>query len=52
MPQYQKESFVKNKELFALLDRLAEEKHATPAQISMAWMMCKESWIEPLTPCR
>lgn len=52
MPQYQKESFVKNKELFALLDRLAEEKHATPAQISMAWMMGKKPWIVPIPGTR
>lgn len=52
MPQYQKESFVKNKELFALLDRLAEEHHATPAQISMAWMMSKHPWIVPIPGTR
>lgn len=52
MPQYQKESFVKNKELFALLDHLAEEKHATPAQISVAWMMSKKPWIVPIPGTR
>lgn len=52
MPQYKKESFVKNKELFALLDRLAEEKHATPGQISMAWMINKKPWIVPIPGTR
>ncbi len=36
MPQFQKESFEQNKALFAFLDELAAQKHATPAQISLA----------------
>ena len=52
MPQYSKDSFEKNKALFALLGRFAEEKHATPAQISLAWMMCKKPWIVPIPGTR
>ena len=52
MPQFQKESFGQNKALFSLLDRLAEQKHATPAQISLAWMMCKKPWIVPIPGTR
>lgn len=52
MPQYRKESFDENKELFALIDGLAEEHHATPAQISLAWMMCKKPWIVPIPGTR
>lgn len=52
MPQYHKESFEKNKQLFALIDGLAEEHHATPAQISLAWMMCKKPWIVPIPGTR
>ncbi len=52
MPQFQKESFGQNKALFALLDELAERKHATPAQISLAWMMCKKPWIVPIPGTR
>ena len=48
MPQFQKESFGQNKALFSLLDELAEQKHATPAQISLAWMLCKKPWIVPI----
>ena len=47
MPQFQKESFGQNKALFTLLDELAEQKHATPAQIPLAWMLCKKPWIVP-----
>lgn len=27
-------------------------KHATPAQISLAWMMCKRPWIVPIPGTR
>lgn len=52
MPQFQKESFGQNRELFSLLDTLAERKHATPAQISLAWMMCRKPWIVPIPGTR
>lgn len=52
MPQYQKESFAQNKHLFEMLDQLAEAHHATPAQISLAWMMCKKPWIVPIPGTR
>ena len=52
MPQYRKESFEQNEALFALIDGLAEEHHATPAQISLAWMMCKKTWIVPIPGTR
>ncbi len=52
MPQYQKESFDKNKCLFEMLDQLAETHHATPAQVSLAWMMCKKPWIVPIPGTR
>ena len=28
------------------------EKHATPAQISLAWMLCKRPWIVPIPGTR
>ena len=52
MPQFQKESFGQNKALFTLLDELAEQKHATPAQIPLAWMLCKKPWIVPIPGTR
>ena len=27
---------------------MAQEKNATPAQISLAWMLCKKPWIVPI----
>lgn len=52
MPQYQKESFAQNKYLFEMLNQLAETHHATPAQISLAWMMCKRPCIVPIPGTR
>ena len=52
MPQYQKDSFEKNKWLFEMIEQLAMEKHATPAQISLAWMMSKKPWIVPIPGTR
>lgn len=52
MPQFRKESFKQNRDLFALLDRLAEEHHATPSQIALAWMLCKRPWIVPIPGTR
>lgn len=52
MPQFRKESFEQNRGLFALLDRLAEEHHATPSQIALAWMLCKRPWIVPIPGTR
>ena len=35
-----------------MLNQLAETHHATPAQISLAWMMCKRPWIVPIPGTR
>lgn len=52
MPQFTDEAIEQNRELLALLDQMAKEKEATPAQISMAWMLCKKSWIVPIPGTR
>ena len=52
MPQFRPESFEQNRTLFALIDRLAEEHHATPSQIALAWMMNKRPWIVPIPGTR
>lgn len=45
MPQYKEENFEQNKELLALIRELALKHSATPAQISLAWMLCKKPYI-------
>lgn len=52
MPQFTPEAVDQNRELLALLDRIAAEKGATPAQISLAWMLCKKPWIVPIPGTR
>ena len=52
MPQFQSDAMEKNGELLSLLNKMAEEKHATPAQISLAWMMCKKPYIVPIPGTR
>lgn len=52
MPQFRPESFEQNRSLFALLNSLADEHHATPSQISLAWMMGKHPWIVPIPGTR
>lgn len=52
MPQFTDEAMDQNRALFALLDDLAARKNATPAQISLAWMLCKKPWIVPIPGSR
>ena len=52
MPQYHPKSFEKNRALFALLERLAEEHRATASQISLAWMMNKRPPVGPIPGTR
>ena len=46
------EAAEQNRALLALLRDLAEHKHATPAQISLAWMLCKKPYIVPIPGSR
>lgn len=41
-----------NQPLLDMLHRFADEKHATPAQISLAWMLHKENFIVPIPGMR
>lgn len=52
MPQFQKDAFEANQQLMALIRQTAEAKNATPAQISLAWMMNKKPYIVPIPGSR
>lgn len=52
MPQFQPDSYDKNRDLLEFIRRIAAEKNATPAQISLAWMLCKKPWIVPIPGTR
>ena len=38
----------KNQALVDLLKRVAEEKHATPAQIALAWVLARRPYVVPI----
>lgn len=52
MPQYTQEGYEKAKALLELLTDMAEEKHATMGQLSLAWMLCKKPYIVPIPGSR
>lgn len=52
MPQYTPEGFEANKALFEYIRALSAEKNCTPAQISLAWMICKKPYIVPIPGSR
>lgn len=52
MPQFTDQAVDENQALLQLLDTLSARKQATPAQISMAWMLCKKPWIVPIPGTR
>lgn len=52
MPQFTDQAVEQNQKLLQLLHHMADEKKATPAQISLAWMLCKKPWIVPIPGTR
>lgn len=52
MPQFTDAAADQNHDLLELLRSMAAEKDATPAQISLAWMLCKKPWIVPIPGTR
>lgn len=52
MPQFQKDSFRKNRQLFTLLDSIAQEHHLTMTQVALAWMLNRKPYIVPIPGTR
>lgn len=52
MPQYSEEGLKKTEKLLEIINKIALEKDATPAQISLAWMLCKKDYIIPIPGSR
>ena len=52
MPQFTPEAMDKNREMIQYLEEMADKKNATPAQISLAWMLAKKPWIVPIPGTR
>ena len=52
MPQFTEEGLKENEKFLLWMKQLAEEKNATPAQISLAWMSAKKPYIVPIPGTR
>ncbi|HIW84023.1 MAG TPA: aldo/keto reductase [Candidatus Dorea gallistercoris] len=52
MPQFTPEAMDKNQEMIRYIKEMAEQKNATPAQISLAWMLAKKPFIVPIPGTR
>lgn len=52
MPQYQEKGYQKAKKLLDFLNTLSQKKNCTMAQLSLAWMLCKEDFIVPIPGSR
>lgn len=50
--RFEKENMVANQPLLDLLHQFAQEKNATPAQISLAWMLHKYKFLVPIPGSR
>ena len=48
LPRFTPEARKSNQALVAALSRLAATKNATPAQISLAWLLALKPWIVPI----
>jgi aryl-alcohol dehydrogenase-like predicted oxidoreductase len=47
-PRFAPEARAANLALVDLLKHIAERKHATPAQIALAWLLAQKPWIVPI----
>ena len=52
MPQFTAEGVAKIEQLLGLIETMAQEKNATPAQLSLAWMLAKKPYIVPIPGSR
>ncbi|QNK02208.1 aldo/keto reductase [Dyella telluris] len=48
LPRFSPEAMAANQAMVDLLREIAATKHATPAQIALAWLLAREPWIVPI----
>jgi len=48
LPRFAPDALKANQALIKLLSSIAEEKHATPAQIALAWLLAQKPWMVPI----
>jgi aryl-alcohol dehydrogenase-like predicted oxidoreductase len=51
-PRFTPEAIKANRVVVDLLERIATQKGATPAQIALAWLLAQKSWIVPIPGSR
>jgi aryl-alcohol dehydrogenase-like predicted oxidoreductase len=51
-PRFTAEAIRANRAVIDLLERIAAEKGATPAQIALAWLLAQKPWIVPIPGSR
>jgi aryl-alcohol dehydrogenase-like predicted oxidoreductase len=51
-PRFAPDARAANVAMVDLLKRIAERKHATPAQIALAWLLAQKPWIVPIPGTR
>src|SRR4051812_49032748 len=52
IPRFTPEARKANQALVDLLGSIAERKHATPAQVALAWLLAQKPWIVPIPGTR
>jgi len=48
VPRFSPENRKANQALVDLLQRVSQEKNATPAQVALAWLLAQKPWIVPI----
>src|SRR5579862_3137676 len=48
LPRFTPEALKANQALIDLLDSIAKQKQAAPAQIALAWLLAQKPWIAPI----
>jgi aryl-alcohol dehydrogenase-like predicted oxidoreductase len=48
LPRFTPEAMQANQAVVDLLERIAKEKKATPAQVALAWLLAQKKWIVPI----
>ena len=51
-PRFTKEAIKANRVVIDLLEKIAAQKGATPAQIALAWLLAQKPWIVPIPGSR
>jgi aryl-alcohol dehydrogenase-like predicted oxidoreductase len=51
-PRFTHEALRANRALIDLVQRIAMEENATPAQIALAWLLARKPWIVPIPGSR